>query len=318
MPDLESQMRAVKDDTCKFYACAGCCGTVCLGAFIGFIFLMCSIVSLGPEEQVVIYGPEGKYERNGPGTILVASGRKKEFRKATRLSPREYAVIKNAKTGEYRHEEGPKLLFIGAYDENTGTRPKVVLQKHEYMRLVDSLTGMERVVPGPQTIVPRPLEEAPNGTEAAVVLGTNLAVLAFNKTTGQKRLVTTGGVFIPAPYETILEIRKATLLARSEFAMVKNLLNGQLRHEEGPKLLQVGAYDKVMKVKPKLVLEKDQYIRLMDEATGKERIERGPQTFVPKPTEVYPEGPQKAKFLDTDTAILVLNEVTGRDRKSVV
>merc|ERR1740117_1782271 len=32
------------------------------------------------------------------------------------------------------------------------------------------------------------------------------------------------------------------------------------------------------------------------------------------PSEVYPEGVKKANFLDTDTAILVLNETSGQER----
>jgi len=205
-------------------------------------------------------------------------------------------------------------MFVDPYDEVEGVKDKIVLQKHEYVRLVDTLSGYERVLKGPQTFVPEPLEAFPNGTESAVVLGTDLAVLAFNKTTGKKRLVTTGGVFVPAPYEVILEVRKASLLGQRDFALVKNFLTGTLKHEEGPQLLQVGAYDQVVHIKPKLVLEKDEYIRLMDENTGKERIQRGPMTFVPEPSEVYPEGVQKAKFLDTDTAVLVLNESSGQER----
>jgi len=313
MPDLESQF-GIKKDTVAGYCCLFFGGSTCLGAFIGIIILLCSITSLAPEEQVVIQGPEGKYTREGPTTLL-SFGRKKEFRKATRLGPMEYAVIKNIKSGEYRHEIGPKLLFIGAYDIKESVKGKVVLQKQEYMRLIDTLSGFERVIAGPQTMVPDPLEEAPEGTELAIVLGTDLAVLAFNKSTGKKRLVTEGGVFIPSPYEVIMEKRKATLLSQKDFALVKNMMTGQLRHVGGPLLLQVGAYDTViLPIKPKLVLEKDQYVRLMDESTGIERIERGPQTFVPQPTEVYPEGVKKAAFLDTDTAILVLNESSGQER----
>jgi hypothetical protein len=267
------RLQAVRNDKCKLYTCGCCCGTFCLGAFVGIILLLCSIVSLGQEEQVVVYGREGKTVHNGPGKVLVLSTLKKEFRQATRLNPREYAVIKDIKTGTIRHEAGPQLLFIGAYDEKTAVKPKVVLQKHEYMRLVDTLTGYERIESGPQTMVPRPLEDAPNGTESAVVLGTDLAVVSFNKTTGVKRLVTSGGVFIPSPYEVILEVRTATLLSAREFALVRNTMTGLLRHEEGALLLQVGAYDQVVHVKPKLVLERDQYIRLMDRDSGKERIE---------------------------------------------
>lgn len=318
MPDLESQIKAIQSDTCKFYTCAGCCGTFCLGAFIGLIILLCSINSLGPEEQIIIYGTEGKYEKNGPATILVGPGKKTERRKAVRLGPREYLELKDIKTGDIRHEAGPQTLFMKAYDENMGVNQKIVLQKGEYMRLIASLTGYERVITGPSDnpngVVPEPLETAPNGTENAVIMGKNLAVLALNKTNGKKRLYTTGGAFIPAPYEFVLEVRTATLLGFREFALVKDLMEGTLRHEEGPKLLQVGAYEQVVHVKPRLVLEKDQYIRLLDEKTGRERVVRGPETLVPRPSEVYPEGVQKAKFLDTETAVLVLNQSSGQER----
>jgi len=315
MPDVESGfVDSIKNDTCKLYTCGCCCCTFSLGAFIGIIFLLCSIVKLGPEEQVVVYGREEKYVKNGPGTILIALTLKKEYRDATRLGPREYAIIKDVKLGQVRHEATPGLLFLNAYDVQESVKPKIVLQKHEYVRLVDTLTGRERISAGPNTIVPKPLEEFPEGIQKAVVLGTKLAVLSFNKTTGLRRLVTEGGVFIPSPYEVILDIRTATLLTEKDFALVKNTMSGLFRHVQGPTLLQVGAYDEVVHVKPKLVLEKDQYIRLMNEGTGRERIERGPKTFVPLPAEIYPEGVRKAKFLDTDTAILVLNESSGQER----
>lgn len=314
MPDLEAGGADASKVTCNIYACGCCCGTGCLGALVGLIFLLCSITTLGPEEQVIIFGPEGKYERNGPGTILITPLRKTEYRRPTRLGPREYAVVNNTRTGSSRHAPGPDLLFIGAYEEIHKLLPKIVLQKHEYMRLVDRMTGIERVSSGPLSLVPEPLETSPDGTERAIVLGTSLAVLALNKTTGIKRLVTEGGVFIPAPYETIAEIREATLISQREFALVRNILEGMLRHVEGPELLQVGAYEELVHVRQKLVLEKDQYIRLLDQATGTERIVRGPTTLVPLPSEVYPEGVQRATFLDTDTAILVLNESSGQER----
>merc|ERR1740115_679506 len=110
---------------------ATCCGgTFALGGFIGFMILMCSIHTLGPEEQVVISGADGKYTIDGPQKHIVLSpSRKKEFRQATRLGPREYAVIKNTMNGQVRHEVGPQLLFIQAYDIKEAVLPKVVLQK---------------------------------------------------------------------------------------------------------------------------------------------------------------------------------------------
>jgi hypothetical protein len=308
--DLEAQ---IKDGKIGKLCCMGCSALACLGGLIGIIILLASITSLGPEEQVVLYNMEGKYVRNGPGTILVAPGREKEWRKATRLGPREYAVVKNIKTGEYDHKEGPDLLFIGAYDILEKVTDKVVLQKHEYIRLINKNTGMERVVKGPANIVPKPLETAPNGTETAIVLGNTLAVLTLDKQTGQRTLITEGGVFTPGPYEVILEIRTATLLGEKDFAVVKDLLTGELFNEEGPKLLQVGAYEQVEDVRSKIVLEEDEYIRLLNQRNGEERVVKGPNTFMPETYEVY-DGVLKATFLDADTAVLVLNETSGQER----
>jgi len=298
-------------DTDKGKCILGCGGFVGLGAFIGFIILMCSIKTLGPEEQVVIDGPGGKYVLDGPDVVVIAPGRKTEYRQATRLGPREYAVIKNTRSGLISHEEGPKLLWLGAYDIREATKSKIVLQLQEYTRLV-SATGFERVIVGPQVLVPAPLEKSPNGTESAIVVTAETTVLALNKTTGWKRLITELGVFTPQPYERILEVRTATLLSPKEYALVKDTFTGKHRHEVGPQLLKIGAYDKLINVSQKVVLQKDQFMVLTK--TGAKRVVKGPIAFVPKTMEVAIGGIKKAAFLDTDTAVLVLNRTSGQQR----
>lgn len=308
----EGKHQAMDEGTQKLVG--GCCGLLCLGAFIGLMILLCSIHTLGPEEQVVIEGGSGKYVRNGPQQVVLSPSRKKTFREATRLGPREYAVVKNTKSGEPRHEEGPKLLWLEAYDELVSINSKVVLQLQEYTRLVDSMTGAERVVVGPSILIPAPLESAPNGTESAYVLTAETTVLTMNKTTGMLRLITKEGVFTPAPYEVILEERRATLLSPREYALVKNNLNGTYRHVLGPQLLKIGAYDKLISVNTKVVLQKDEFTLLKDAKTGAQRVVKGPLAFVPKPSETAPAGIKKAAFLDTDTAVLVLNRTSGQQR----
>jgi len=120
--------------------------------------------------------------------------------------------------------------------------------------------------------------------------------------------------FVPAPYEEILEVRRVTTLGPKEFAIVKDTILGTVRHVQGPGKFQPLAYDKVMEVKPLMTLEKDEYIRLIDQMDGTERIVKGPQNLMPNPSEIYPQGVQRAKFLDTDTAVLVSNKVSGQER----
>lgn len=292
----------------------GCGAFVALGCLVGLIVLLCSIHTLGPEEQVVIEGPDGKVVKNGPQVVVLSPSRKKTYRQASRLGPREYAVVKNSRSGEVRHEAGPKLLWLKAWDELVAVKSKVVLQLQEYTRLIDSLSGAERVEVGPQVLIPGPLEKSPNGTESAIVLTAETTVLTMNKTTGLLRLITEQGVFTPKPYEIILEERKATLLSPREYALVKNKLTGMHRNELGPQLLKIGAYDKLISVNTKVVLQKDQFVVLKDVKTGAKRVVKGPVAFVPSPSESFSAGIQKAAFLDTDTAVLVLTKTTGQQR----
>lgn len=292
----------------------GCCGIIGLGAFIGLIVLLNSIHNLGPEDQVVITGRDRKYVRNGPSTVVLAPEKKKVFRQATRVAVSEYAVVKNVQTGEMRHVAGPTLLFLGAYDVVENILPMMSLQRDEYVRLIDQSTGTERVLSGPQAVVPRVLEVYPSGVQKAVVLGLDLAVLIRVKTTGMLQLITSGGVHIPRPYEEIIEIRTATVLTPLQYAVVKSNLDGITTHVSGPRLLKVGAYEEVLAVEDKIVLRKDEYVRLRSKKDGSERVVRGPQTFMPEPLEQTLEGKQRATFLDVDTAALVLNRSSGQQR----
>eukprot|EP00434_Breviolum_minutum_P011530 symbB.v1.2.010166.t1/scaffold659.1/size175721/7 len=172
----------------------------------------------------------------------------------------------------------------------------------------------ERVVRGATTLVPRPLEEAPQGVETAIVIGAQNALLVYNKTSGLKALITTAGPFVPAPYEEIQQEQQARLLEPLEYAVVKDLLTGEARNEVGPKLLQQGAYEEILKTTRKLVLEKDEYIQLLDKKTGIERVLQGPDQVVPEPSEEAENGVQKAVFLTDQQAVVVIDRTTGQRR----
>jgi regulator of protease activity HflC (stomatin/prohibitin superfamily) len=295
--------------------CTVCCGGFCVAFLLFLIVLLSSIKVVEVDQQLVFRNSvDGKWVRNGPFTAVVWPHQRMERREASRLGPRDFAVLKNERSGERRHAEGPQLLFPGAYEEVESVQPKIVLQKNEYMRLVDALSGEERVVTGPLTLVPRPLEEAPDGVSQAVVVGPSTSVLVLNRATGIKRLVRQEGVFTPAPYETIVRTQEATLLEPHQYAVVKDELTGRSCNREGPSLLHIGAYEELLGVNPKVMLEKDEYIQFLDKRSGEERILTGPQTIVPEPWEISEEGKRSAAFLTTETAVLILNRTTGQQR----
>jgi len=128
-----------------------------------------------------------------------------------------------------------------------------------------------------------------------------------------KEVVNGPGTQITNPFRS-LDWRKAIRLGPLEYALVEDTLTGIPHHVEGPTLLFLEAYDVHKGSKSKVVLKKDEYINLVDAETGKERVLRGPLTFVPTPTEQFPKGKQQAVLLDTDSAVLVLDKTTGMQK----
>jgi len=289
---------------------AGCFGLTFL---IFMIVLFSSIKVVEINQQLLFKRSSGNYVKNGPFTAVVWPHERMERREASRIGQRQYAVIREVRLQELRHHTEPGLVFLDAYEELLAVKPKLVLQKNEYIRLQDKFTGFERVMAGPRTLVPSPLEEFPSGIERCQVVGRTNAILVENKTSGMLRLIKDQGQFVPAAYEHIVRMKEATLVEVHQYAVVKDELTGSLRNEEGPMLLQVGAYDSVLRVKSKIVLEKDEYIRLVSRLNGAERIVVGPRTIIPAPQEET-EGKKKAAFLTSQTAVIVLNRDDGQQR----
>lgn len=305
MDDLSDEKK------CALKVCGGGC---CLGWLIFFIILGTSVKYVNDRQQVVYIINGQRTVEQGPFTKIIWPSTRHEIRNAILLSQREYVVLLHERTQITRHEPGPGQVFMDAWEKKVEIKEKLVLQKREYVRLIHRISGFERVVGGPQILVPEPFEEWPFGIETSIVIGHTNAVLVENKTSGMKRLVTDKGMFVPAPYERILREKNAVLLEPLSYAVVKDHLTGQTRNEVGPQLLQVGPYEELLNVSTKWVLEKDSYLRLVDKQTGQERIVTGPTVVVPDYTETAPDGKQKAVYIDTLTAVKLENRTTGQQR----
>jgi len=207
--------------------CLGACGVAGLVSLIIFGVCMGSYHHLGPDDQVLIKSASGNSVVNGPGAVQLNPFKSKEWRKAVPLGPLAYAAVQDTLTAVVRHEQGSKLLFLGAYDTLRQVRPKLVLEKDEYLRLVDRTTGEERVEIGPRTIVPSPVDLMPDGTLKAVFLDHGRAAVVLNKQTGMRRLVTlcthSSGVLYPAPQEEIVEVRPVIHVLPHEAMVVRDV-----------------------------------------------------------------------------------------------
>eukprot|EP00931_Biecheleriopsis_adriatica_P073810 TRINITY_DN48024_c0_g1_i1.p1 TRINITY_DN48024_c0_g1~~TRINITY_DN48024_c0_g1_i1.p1 ORF type:complete len:683 (-),score=155.41 TRINITY_DN48024_c0_g1_i1:142-2121(-) len=311
--DLEAATPCL-DRQQRQYLKLGCAGTCCASFIFLVVVLIASYTTLGPEDQLVIYTAFDKEVINGPYAGMQSCFLRKELRKAQRLTERQYAVVKHQKKGTLEHKEGPDLVFLGAWEEIQAVKDKIVLQKLDYIRLIDELTGEESVEIGPKTLTPGPLQTYPQGVESAVVVNDATSVLLLDKTRGSRSLVTDKGPFRPAPYQEILEVRQALAVKPLEYAIVTDIRNGQVTHRPGPMQLKLGAYETMNGTKSKVVLERDEFIRLVDKKSGAERVVVGPDTIIPDPAERSDNMIEKARFLGGDSAVLVLNKTSGLQR----
>ena len=182
-----------------------------------------TVHALGPKEQMLIYSPTGRSVKNGPGIKVVGFGRRGKRRAALQLGPGEYVTVKTETTGELRNIVGPGLFHLGPYDKVTRTLKGITLQREQYVRLIDDVTGRIRVEVGEKCVYMGPTESyLEDGKKTAVSIDEDTAVLVRDMATGQLQLVTERGLFIPNKDQDIVNVQKRIKLADYETAIVKD------------------------------------------------------------------------------------------------
>lgn len=465
----------------------GLCLSVCLIApaiLLGFVFD--NMVHLREDEQLLEPTWDGgERVTNGPGTVISWPHLRREAfvkRQADRLSQRQFAVLVNRRTQVLRHQKGPGLLFLRPMEDLVEIKSLKVLQLTQYHRLVDQQTGDERIVRGPRTYAPEPLErivqpvcyserpqsegllwrldalspldnckmkcsgmescesfvycsgiepscdyngQLPTTTpmtttpttttpttttlttttanvdnssdnssddffensaenssdnssdnsselrnnsgnnsfelsyssstnpvttnpvtttnpvnansatiqcqalykvgcelavdfpEEAVMINAFMGIIVENKTSGVLRLEKTPGLFFPSAYEVLREWRHVKLIDALHYAVTKDMLTGATQVLPGPRLVMLEAYEELIKIGTKVVIKKDEFLRLVDKRTGAERVVVGPASVSPAMEEEMPEGVQKAVLLDPSTSAILLDQSTGQQQLNV-
>jgi hypothetical protein len=130
-------------------------------------------------------------------------------------------------------------------------------------------------------------------------------------------------VFINPFVTKRVQIHKALSLGPSEYCIIKNILSGKKYVETGPKLVWLKAYDKYEKntkgdEKRKCIsLKANEYIRFIDNQTGKIRVVKGEQgCVVPGPDEEFLDvgGKKQALDLKIYEYVKIQNKKTGEVR----
>ena len=297
----------------------------CLVSFVAWLVAVAAtwcgvgVAFLQPNEQLVLRGLSAVTVRNGPGAVvyapLINTARK---RRGTKLDELQYMVVKNELTGLEFAVGGPRLYFLGAHEvADWEPRRKIVLEKHEYVRLLDATSGQQRLIKGPAKVVPEPFESMVDGDEPskATKLSKRQYVRVTETLTGAQRVVSGPTLFFPDAYETVGDIDEAIELSKLQYVEVTETLTGAQRVVSGPTLFFPDAYDAVGDVGEAFEVRKHQYLKLLDQTTGALRVERGEKNVFPRAHEAAAEGGvQDAVNVDDETAVLVLDRATGQQR----
>merc|ERR1711998_36201 len=161
------------------------------------------------SERRAVYGP--CVEWIGPRDELIQPG----IRDCPSLTREEYLIVEDTLCGDKRLEVGPKLVQPGPFDNLSTKRTALNLARNEFVKIKDE-HGKLRVERGEARIIPQPLEEVLGGVQEGYHIDEHHAVKLRNTDTGTMQLVTEHGLFIPGPYQEVLEVQRKIILEEYE------------------------------------------------------------------------------------------------------
>jgi len=271
---------------------------------------------LDQDEQLVVVGLTDTRTQNGPGirfvSILVKDTMK---RKGRLLEALDFVRVKDTLKGEVRVEVGPKLLFLGPYDEVLEEGKGYSLSPVQYCIVTDRLTGQRRMEKGPQVLIPGAFEDL-GSVMQAVSLEKNQYVHILDTASGKKWTQTGEHLLFCQPTWQIMGgVQLAVSLKKMEFLRLVDKNSGKIRTERGEQMIFPTPFeefldgDKVTAISLKIF----EYVKILDSATGEVRVERGEKVVFLGPTEqVQDNGKKKAVEVDEEKAVRIRNKKTGK------
>jgi len=109
--------------------------------------------------------------------------------------------------------------------------------------------------------------------------------------------------------------RQALKLDATQYVHIRDKLTNERWLEEGPLFRFLGPYEDVWKKATKITLKRDEYVRMINNIDGKERIIRGPGFLMENVTDNWALMKfkiEKAVFLNEDTAVVIRSKLTAR------
>lgn len=265
---------------------------------------------LKDDEQLLVEGPTTRRMIDGPRSVVVPALSSGTKQKAMTLAPTEYVRVRNTLTGELRNVLGPRLFFMDVNDEVVAKLSAITLKQGQYVRLIDQRTGVIRVERGEQMVYIEPTEELITKPTNGVNVDENSAVLVRNLDDGQYELVTIPQVFIPAPNQEVIEVRKRVLLENNEYARILDRRTGVIRVERGEQSFFLDPYEEIIEMQEGINVDEERAVLVRDTDSGQLDLITEPQVFFPDANQEIVEERHRLRLEDHET--VVVKDENGR------
>lgn len=265
---------------------------------------------LGKDEQLKVQGMTDLVVHNGPGMkfLIPFTYRSAKVVKAQTLGTTDYVKVKDAVEGSERVERGPKLLFLGAYEEIVTKGQGISLGSTDYVMIEDRSSGELCTKKGPGVWFPGPQEV---GTKAAgISLSNTEYVVIEDKLSGEKRVEKGPQVFFPEPLEKAVK-GSALSLSSTEYVLITDKQSGEKRVETGPRIWFPTAWETGSQ-NSGISLSSTEYVLVVNKLSGERSIVKGPSVWFPGPQEQGQEG--SAISLGNTDYIFVEDKLSGTQK----
>jgi hypothetical protein len=279
-------------------------------ALIAHLFIKKCLYCLGKDEQLRIQTMTDLIVVNGPSmkVLMPFTYRSATVVKALTLGTTDYAKVKDTVEGAERIERGPKLLFLGGYEEVVHKGQGMSLGSTDYVLIEDKSSGKLDNVKGPCVWFPGPLEVGTKGS--GVSLSNTEYVLVEDKLSGEKRVEKGPKVWFPEPME-VGKKGSAISLSSTEYVLIVDKQSGEKRVETGPKVWFPGAWETAEKGTG-ISLSSTEYVLVENKLTGEKSIVKGPSVWFPGPQEEGRQG--GCVSLGNTEYIFVEDKLSGTQR----
>jgi hypothetical protein len=270
-----------------------------------------AVFFLDQDEQLRVQGFTEVYVLNGPGVKV--------------LNPFGYRMAEKRSAKTLSAKDYVKVVNSADGSERIEKGPQLlflgeydqVKREGQCMSLSQTeYVRVEDMLSGKITIVKGPTVWFPGPHDEgrrgkAITVTSTEYVLVQDNLTGNKHLVKGPCVWYPGPHEEGSS-GNAVSLNSTEYIIVDDIETGMSRLVKGPCNWFPGVNDIPSEKKNAISLQNDQYIKLKDISSGKQWIERGEQVLFLEPTWEATTGVKKAWALKAFEYVRLVDTTTGK------